>query len=175
MGIVRRADKEVWLAWIEPFLEHSPVPIVTTFDLLWWLNITCKWQTVCLRLFQRRPSLSWADLHRIVHFFQTGDFQQWSFDPANHAANMPDHRVWSSYKQPLKQYIFDYTSDSNYFKNKLKAGSLCQVNDAGQYVILGIDDELNIIRFGDSCLSRCQLERKYPDNCLRHAFVSHSD
>jgi len=173
MGIVRPADKDAWLMWFEPFLQRSPVPIVTTFDLLWWLNIACKWQTVCLRLFQRRPTLSWADLHRIVHFFQTEDFQQWSFDPANHASKMPDHLVWSSYKQPLKQYIFDYTSDSNYFENKLKAGSLCQVNDASQFVILGIDDQLNIIRFGDACLSRCQMERKYPDNCLSRSFVNH--
>ncbi|CAK9077117.1 unnamed protein product [Durusdinium trenchii] len=170
MGVVRPDQKERWLAWFLPFVDRCPVKISTTFDLLWWLNLACKWQTVCLRLFQRRPSLSWADLKRIVHFFQTEDFQQWSFRPEHHAAKMPDHQRWSSYKQPLKEYIFEYTQDTNYFEHKLKAGSLCQVNDASQFVIMGVDDQLNIIRFGETCLSKRQMERMYPNDGLRKAF-----
>ncbi|CAE7240373.1 unnamed protein product [Symbiodinium pilosum] len=151
MGIVRPDYKERWLHWFRPFVEKCPLRIVSAFDLLWWLNVACKWQTVCLRLFQRRPRLCWADLDRIVHFFQTEDFQQWSFVPENHAAKMPDHRKWSTYKQPLKEYILDFTQDKEYFEKKLKAGSLCQVNDASRFVILGIDDKLNVLRFGQTC------------------------
>ncbi|CAL1172616.1 unnamed protein product [Cladocopium goreaui] len=162
--------KEYWLAWFLPFVERCPLPVVTTFDLLWWLNVACKWQTVCLRLFQRRPSLSWSDLKRILHFFQTEEFQQWSFVPENHAAKMADHAIWSSYKQPLKEYIFNYTQDRSYFEHKLKAGSLCQVNDASQYVIMGIDDKLNILRFGQTCLSKRQMDQRYPNDGLRRAF-----
>ncbi|CAK9113172.1 Myb-like domain-containing protein [Durusdinium trenchii] len=163
MGVVRPDQKERWLAWFLPFVDRCPVKISTTFDLLWWLNLACKWQTVCLRLFQRsgaqRSSAELGD-----------DFQQWSFRPEHHAAKMPDHQRWSSYKQPLKEYIFEYTQDTNYFEHKLKAGSLCQVNDASQFVIMGVDDQLNIIRFGETCLSKRQMERMYPNDGLRKAF-----
>ena len=37
------------------------------------------------------------------------DFQQWSFQPENHSKKMTDHKVWSTYKEPLKEYIFRYT------------------------------------------------------------------
>ncbi|CAJ1421507.1 unnamed protein product [Effrenium voratum] len=170
MGVIRPEYKDRWLAWFTPFVAQSPVPIITTFDVLWWLNLACKWQTVCLRLFQRRPHLSWSDLDRIVHFFQTEDFQQWSFVPENHAAKMADHKVWSTYKQPLKEYIFCYTQDRSYFNDKLKAGSLCQVNDASHFVIMGIDNKLNVLRFGPTCLSRRQMDKKYPKDGLRAAF-----
>ena len=50
-----------------PFVERCPLPVCSAFDLpetrgswvvavchlhlrrLWWLNVSCKWQTVCLR------------------------------------------------------------------------------------------------------------------------------
>ena len=37
------------------------------------------------------------------NFFETEPFHQWSF--ASHADKMPDKRVWSSYKLPLKEFI----------------------------------------------------------------------
>lgn len=175
MGILRPSDQEEWLRWFEPFLARSPLPINTSFDLLWWLNITCKWQNVVLRIFQRRPGLDAQSLQhglgRVIHFFQSAAFQQWSFVPANHAAKMADTSVWSTYKQPLKQYIFDFTGDRAYFENKLKEGSLCKVNDASECVILVIDSAFNVIRFGACCLNTCQMERKYPGKALQRAFL----
>ena len=169
MGIVKH--KERWLHWFRPFVERCPLPIFSAFDLLWWLNIACKWQTVCLRLFQRRPQLRWTDLDRVVHFFQTEEFQQWSFVPENHASKMTDHTKWSTYKQPLKQYILEFTQDKEYFESKLKTGSLCQVNDASRFVIMGIDDKLNVLRFGETCLSTLQMDRHYPESALQRAFL----
>ena len=67
-----------------------------------------------------------------------------------------------------------------------------QVNDASQYVIMGIDDKLNILRFGQTChgpspcpcstppwdpstskyrgLSKRQMDQRYPNDGLRRAF-----
>ena len=45
-----------------------------------------------------------------------------------------------------------------------------EVNDASQYVIMGIDDKLNILRFGQTCLSYRQMERRYPNDGLRQVF-----
>ena len=45
-----------------------------------------------------------------------------------------------------------------------------EVNDASQFVILGIDDRLNSLRFGATCLSRRRMERRYPDGGLYRAF-----
>ena len=35
-----------WEAWIQPQLAAAPFPIRSTFDMLWWLNFSCKWQQV---------------------------------------------------------------------------------------------------------------------------------
>eukprot|EP00439_Symbiodinium_sp_Y106_P046207 s408_g5.t2 len=171
MGIVRLDCKERWLHWFRPFVERCPLPVCSAFDLLWWLNVSCKWQTVCLRLFQRRPQLRSSDLERLAHFFQTEEFQQWSFVPENHAAKMKDHKKWSTYKQPLKDYILEFTQDREYCDSKLKVGSLCQVNDASRFVIMGIDDKLNVLRFGQTCLSARLMDRRYPDCALQRAFL----
>eukprot|EP00913_Durusdinium_trenchii_P030167 g28266.t1 len=223
MGVVRPDQKERWLAWFLPFVDRCPVKISTTFDLLWWLNLACKWQTVCLRLFQRRPSLSWADLKRIVHFFQTeerssaelsgarrcSELSAWtrpklrSRCPGGRTEGLPavvlssrascredarpptmvllqaalegiHFRVHSGAPaRPLGFpgcFCWAQPKDTNYFEHKLKAGSLCQVNDASQFVIMGVDDQLNIIRFGETCLSKRQMERMYPNDGLRKAF-----
>ena len=37
-------------AYLAPQLALSPVPIVSLFDFLWWINYSMKWQHVALRL-----------------------------------------------------------------------------------------------------------------------------
>lgn len=53
-------------------------------------------------------------------FFNTNDFQQWSF----HNTDKKIVSDWKSYKFAAKQFIFNYTQDQDYFDNKLKTGSL---------------------------------------------------
>jgi hypothetical protein len=43
------AAAAAWCGWVQPQLNEAPFPIVNTHDLLWWLNFSCKWQTVALR------------------------------------------------------------------------------------------------------------------------------
>eukprot|EP01060_Flectonema_neradi_P038814 TRINITY_DN8274_c0_g1_i3.p1 TRINITY_DN8274_c0_g1~~TRINITY_DN8274_c0_g1_i3.p1 ORF type:complete len:666 (+),score=63.68 TRINITY_DN8274_c0_g1_i3:46-2043(+) len=154
-------DREGWKKWIAPHLEKCPIKVKTTFDLLWWLNITLKWQHVVLRIFNFRKVLSQRDLDSVVHFFNTDYFQQWSF--ANHDKKLPDKKKWSTYKHPLKKYIFDYTKDEDYYKNKLKCGSLGCVMPptSGQNDVLAIDSNLNLISHGVSSILASGFEKKY--------------
>ena len=38
-----------WEQWIAPQLAKAPFAISSAFDMLWWLNFTCKWQQVGMR------------------------------------------------------------------------------------------------------------------------------
>ena len=60
------------------------------------------------------------------NFFETEPFHQWSF--ASHADKMPDKRVWSSYKLPLKEFIKNFTGDHEYYASKTKVwAQLCRL------------------------------------------------
>lgn len=108
-----------------PQLAHSPVPLRTLFDVLWWINFSMKWQTVTLRLPTYRPEHYRTLIGCMRHFFRHDDFQRWSL--ANHESKIG--KKWKSYKMPLKRYINDYFDDPDYLKNKLKIGSLNAITE----------------------------------------------
>lgn len=88
------------IAYLEPQIAKSPVPIVNAYDLLWWLNFSMKWQHVSLRI----PLLmeytgeaqSTLQMNRTINFFDTDDFEQWSYH--NHHLKMYDRSDWATYK-----------------------------------------------------------------------------
>ena len=110
--------------YLPPLIQACPHPITTTFDLFWWLNFTIKWQQVSLRM----PVFSFREnvqplYHRFRHFFRHEDFQRWSL-------NNYEHRAAASlaeYKQPAKEYIFQYTHDEEFLQQKSKEPSLKNV------------------------------------------------
>eukprot|EP00479_Gromia_sphaerica_P004353 TRINITY_DN15112_c0_g1_i1.p1 TRINITY_DN15112_c0_g1~~TRINITY_DN15112_c0_g1_i1.p1 ORF type:complete len:105 (+),score=8.93 TRINITY_DN15112_c0_g1_i1:68-382(+) len=89
--------------------------------------------------------------------FRTEDFQKWSL--ANHAVKMPDKNKWETYKLPLKEYIYDLTNDKEYFKVKVKVGSLRHTPSKN----FAIDSNFNINRFGGYSISKRHLHQKYGD------------
>lgn len=101
---IPKAAKGAWLKWMEPQVSASPIPIVTTFDFLWWLNFSLKWQHVSLRLIIAHGRGKSDDggkemkknYDRTIHFFKTLQFQQWSYH--KHASKMSDMNRWESYK-----------------------------------------------------------------------------
>lgn len=111
------------LPYLEPLISKSPIPIKTGFDALWWINFTLKWQIVDLRLavFSGHPVKAVAQNSR--HFFNTLEFQQWAFQ--NHDQKI--QKTWSSYKMPLKDYIFEFSGDADYRDWKVKMPSLKHV------------------------------------------------
>lgn len=98
--------------------KKAPYKLVTIHDWFWWINFTMKWQAVIYRI----PSHCNLSLvkDRIVHFFNTEDFQLWSL-------NNPQLKVkddWNSYKWLMKEQIFEFDKNEDYFLNKVKFPSL---------------------------------------------------
>lgn len=109
--------------------DKCPTPIKTVHDWFWWLNFTMKWQAVVYRIYSH-TDLSLTK-NRIVHFFNTDEFQLWSLQN-------PDLKVkddWYSYKWLMKDMIYNFDGNQDYHKNKVKFPSLPsmvrfkQVND----------------------------------------------
>jgi hypothetical protein len=97
-------------------IKKCPIELNTTFDFLWWFNFSMKYQNVQFRIY---PSVQ-MPFGSITHFFDTDEFQLWSF-------NNPDKKIKTtleSYKYIAKDYIYTYHQDDNYLENKLKVGSL---------------------------------------------------
>ena len=119
-----RTKVDLLIDYLQPLIQSCPHPIITTFDLFWWLNFTVKWQQVSLRMsvfsFQEDVQPLYA---RFRHFFRNEDFQRWSLNNYQHraAATLED------YKRPAKEYIFKYTNDEIFLQQKSKEPSLKNV------------------------------------------------
>ena len=97
----------------------SPIEINTTFDFWWWMNFNLKYTHVSNRI--QLGTLDSATAREVVvAFFDTEYFQKWSV--ANHDKKIKD--TWKSYKYTLKQFVFDWNQDQNWFDNKTKVQSL---------------------------------------------------
>eukprot|EP01026_Neomeris_dumetosa_P006061 TRINITY_DN1188_c0_g1_i12.p1 TRINITY_DN1188_c0_g1~~TRINITY_DN1188_c0_g1_i12.p1 ORF type:complete len:594 (+),score=35.63 TRINITY_DN1188_c0_g1_i12:126-1907(+) len=122
---IPKGSGSAWVQWIFPQVVKSPIPILTVFDFLWWINFSMKWQNVTMRMLMRcslDPQSLESLYNRMYHFYRTEDFQQWSYH--NHSQKFPSRVAWVMYKLPLKQYIYNYTKDQVYYVNKQKEISL---------------------------------------------------
>lgn len=122
--------------------KAAPVQIETTFDLLWWINFSLKWQDVQLRFFVEL-GVTPEQAGRVCHFFDDDLFQQWSMN--NHDKKIRD--TWLSYKWPAKDYIFEFTGDIDYRDNKEKIGSLRSAAE-GRTRFGFLLDDYSLIKFG---------------------------
>ena len=107
----------------EQFALACPVEIKTLKDFWWWFNYSVKYNSVVFRML--RTSHNFKLECNTFHFFNTTAFNDWSM------STPVEDRFFGSniknYKQPLKDYIYSFTKDSNYCKNKTKEGSLGNV------------------------------------------------
>jgi len=111
------------LAW---HATHAPCEIKSTFDLLWWFNFCFKWQTVFLRMLLRvdppqKPNIDQEFCNTYYHhFFGHEDFQKWSMlNP-----HLKIKNDWNTYKFHVKDTIYKFTEDKDYWINKTKRASL---------------------------------------------------
>jgi hypothetical protein len=130
--------------YLQPVLDAAPVPIVSLFDALWWLNFTLKWQEVSLRMVGMSGAEARPLYDSLRHFFRTAPFQAWAL------ANTPGRAVehWADYKATAKAYIRDFTGDDRYFRLKTKEDSLRNVLGAGgdeRYRVFMRDDFLPVV------------------------------
>eukprot|EP01023_Acetabularia_acetabulum_P019338 TRINITY_DN1983_c0_g1_i12.p1 TRINITY_DN1983_c0_g1~~TRINITY_DN1983_c0_g1_i12.p1 ORF type:complete len:735 (-),score=58.08 TRINITY_DN1983_c0_g1_i12:153-2117(-) len=162
---IPEGSEHAWLHWIYQQVQKAPIPIQTTFDFFWWLNFSMKWQNVSLRMFTKALSVDQSTYLRLLHFYRTDDFQQWSFH--NHDYKLPNRTNWASYKLPLKQFIFNYTSDENYYNNKekiqsLKLGQVLKIQGVKNDIFndqiknmegrVALDSNFNFIKWGKTSL-----------------------
>lgn len=120
-GLSANGSASSWQDFFAPQLAHAPFEIVTLYDMLWWLNFSCKYQIVKLRC---RHDGGGGDCRNVHHFYDARNLECWSCVKEFHAAKFPDLKNWKSYKQPLKDIIQKYHADDNYHLNKTKVGSL---------------------------------------------------
>lgn len=121
-------SKMAWLDLLETSVQQSGLELTTMFDYLWWLNFNFKWQSIYFRMIIRstkesRESINEESLKNLVYFFGDELFQKW-------AMKNPDKKIkdtWTSYKFPMKEYIFNFDKNKYYLDNKIKKGSLYQI------------------------------------------------
>ena len=112
-------------------------------------------QTDTLHLFYNRPRVTQPLLDSVVHFYLSGEFQQWSY--RHHSNLMADPCVWASHKEPLKRYIFEFDGDAEYYAGKTKVKS---AHNVWGYQ-LGLTDSLHTIHFGRLSASRERFRARY--------------
>lgn len=98
--------------------HNSPIKIDTHYKFFWWINFTCKWQSVYLRSISFLSDTKNVKLEEnYTTFFSSPDFQNWSMNNC-HLLGDPS----KPYKWVAKEYIFDVMKDKEYM-NKRKIGS----------------------------------------------------
>ena len=105
--------------YLRPLMQSCPRQIVSLFDFFWWLNFSCKWQSVSLRI-PAHTNLPGQSFDRTRHFFRSLDFQHWSL----FQHDFPKLDSWRDYKMPSKDYIYSFTNDATYREEKTKEPSL---------------------------------------------------
>lgn len=97
--------------------------ISTIADWWWWTYYNFKWEFSCQRPFfyTKRNFDKGISIDRLEEysknvFFNTEKFQQWTY------SNLKNHvdKNFTVHKKPAKDYIFEFTKDDVYKKNKIK-------------------------------------------------------
>jgi len=131
--------EEVFLSWLDSHLTRAPFKLVTVFDMMWWLNFTLKWSEKKYRMVGLLGDHTMEQSTAV--FFDTPEFEWWAM--TNHAQKITGDE-WTTYKQPLKDFIYSFTSDDVYRTNKTKQMSLMHTFAPGT----GVGQ--NIVTYWDS-------------------------
>ena len=102
-------------------VEENPQQDFSAANVFWWLNFVLKYQWVQLRMFSMLDGK--VPLQNFIHFFGGPRFQNWAMN-TDMKVKFPNLKDEKTYKMPAKKYIYDFTGDKVYLKNKTKKGSL---------------------------------------------------
>jgi asparagine synthetase B (glutamine-hydrolysing) len=119
-----KEEKNHFIEKLEQHTTACPFPIVSCFDMAWWLNFSTKMNYVAVRIpvisiEKFNKSQEMLDLTTRKAFYLNDDFQRWSM--TNH--NLKISTEGKSYKQPAKDFIYSITGDADYALNKRKEPS----------------------------------------------------
>lgn len=118
--------------------SKCPLPIRFMRDFLWWMNFTCKWQSVALRtlsfttVFENNARVPLAQIERFATFFNTVPFQQLAI--SGKLDRWGDNPTAYTYKKAARDFIEEHTGWSDYVRTKMKVGSLYNVIRQRKYV-----------------------------------------
>lgn len=90
-------------------MSKAPRPITTMFDFAWWHGFNFRWQAIDLKIFLR--------IHKSINFetfYSSSHFQGWSVH------YIPDLSNIQMLKSEIKNFVKDFTKDSDYYNNKIK-------------------------------------------------------
>jgi hypothetical protein len=125
-------------------VDNATVKLETMSDLMWWINFSCKWQSVALRTLCFTNFLDIisdeSELKIFDTFFNTVEFQTLSL-----YGNMPkwgDTPSIYNHKLASRLFIKKYIDLGNYTTMKIKVPSLYRVLATGSYKYnaLGIEN-----------------------------------
>jgi hypothetical protein len=102
-------------------LKKSPFPLDNLYKISWWLFFTLAWESLMIRstcaTLRSSFPIDFYDIG-LIQFYNTLDFQRWSFDYIN---NFNKNCVLN-YKAPTKEMIFNIVDLPGY-ENKVKTMS----------------------------------------------------
>jgi len=120
------AAANAWFDALDASARRAPCAVKTVFEFFWWFAFVFKWQCVYFRTPLRvhraqQRNVTAAFLDTYYHtFYGTREFQKWSM--ANPQLKVQE--TWRTYKFPAKQLIYEFNRDEDYFRYKVKTGSL---------------------------------------------------
>lgn len=98
----------------ESFKEYD-MNIEYVHDFVWWMNYTCKWDVVSNSL----KYITKTNGENEIAFYNYKDFEIYALN-IPHDVHVSEYR---EYKKDMKQYIYNFTGDRNYYIQKMKVGS----------------------------------------------------
>lgn len=90
------------IAFFQPTIDKCPFPVTTVQDWFWWINFTCKWQHVSMRILTSVDFTKQQWDTSIQHFYNTKNHQLWAMNEKNHRELKCSK---TRYKEVMLQYI----------------------------------------------------------------------
>ena len=116
-----KKNDEFFVDRIPEFFKNAPFPIETIGDMQWWLCFTTKWQGEVLGPLRFEKELSEKTFTNYKPFYVTMDFQRWGLN--NYCKNIRKSPMNTLYRHELKEVIYNFTKDEDYYWNKKKINS----------------------------------------------------
>lgn len=119
-----------WREWVredtaiqqfESAFTYYGLPIKTFGEFTWFMNFSSKWNIV------KNFDTLYSGIHtgNMISFFDHPYFEDWCVSNFDVLHRYPQQDT-AHYKVAIKKYIYKYTHDDDYYKNKGKIGSWAQ-------------------------------------------------
>jgi hypothetical protein len=137
------SSKDFILNVFERMYDARVCELKNMANLLWWFNMSCKWQSVALRTLCFTNFLDSItkeeELKMFETFFNTQEFQSLSLYGNLRKWGTPETPY--NYKLAAREFIQKYTGLTDYTTKKVKLPSLYRVLATSTYKYIGLGEE----------------------------------